>query len=978
MAIIQLKNGVDKFWRKGTPKSITPADKDVIRRNLLESGFVEANHQLAIQNALMISKVVRMEYPNEWSDALTQLNDRLRHVNEMNNQMQLQRGLLLMLQITKELSTARLRLSQTALQSSTPEMVFLLSSIYQAHTSRWYSFLTEGGDDEGGAMDTMDTSLLALKILRRLLIAGYERPNEDKEVFSLWAQSQNQFGQMWAMISAEPAVIVGTAKTLVEKHLLQLAKLHLEMSKTHPASFASLPNSVELVRGYWGLVATFSEKYGSLTNDPSKPPEYSEDGRELLEKLCLKGLTLVRSCLKMIFKPSPSFVYKSPELKEQQKVAIRHIKEQLFTDELVMQMASVIVTKFFTFRGVDMEAWEEDPEEWEATEDAGSDGWEFEVRPCAEKLFMDLVLNFKSQLVPELLQFFSSVGNSDSSEGSVILKDSVYTAMGLAAPVVANEFDFDAFLATTIVNDMQMPANGPVFKVLHRRIGILLGQWITIMSSDEKRPLVYQIFENLLNPAMPGNDIAVSLTAARHFNSVIDDFALQISHFLPYAANIISHLISLINQVETVESKMAILNTIRMTAVRLEEHVAQFADGIVSILPDLWTASGEEHLMKQAILTILSTIVTAMRSPSSRYNELILPLIQHAVEHGSEMQVYLLEEALDLWANIIQQTPAGNQAAVLPLVESIFPLLEFGSDNLRVVLVILESYIMLAPEVILSDTYRLRTLSYLTSLLGVSKRELAGLVTSIVELLFRAAEALGGSGGVAAVAKDLIETGYMEKLLSGLHEAYSAHETSGPNRKYSKLDTIVETDYFTILARLAYGDPATFVQTLATVGGSFEAVWEWLSTEWFRHFDCMANVERQKLSCLALTRLIELPAPMPSLIIAKLQDYFSMWTATVTELCEGSRFFEDSQVWDVERKTTKGEWEVSEEDERKRLLDGSDPVHVVPVFDFVKEKLTQLVQSVGGEEVFQREALVNVDMDVVKAFQMLGQQPEIP
>lgn len=341
------------------------------------------------------------------------------------------------------------------------------------------------------------------------------------------------------------------------------------------------------------------------------------------------------------------------------------------------------------------------------------------------------------------------------------------------------------------------------------------------------------------------------------------------------------------------------------------------------------------------------------------------------------MQVYLLEEALDLWSNIIQQTSNDNKAAVLPLVDSIFPLLEFGSDNLRMVLVILESYIMLAPDVILSDTYRLRTLSYLTSLLGVSKRELAGLVTSIVELIFRAAESLGGSAGVAAVAKDLVETGYMEKLLTGLHEAFTAHETSGPNRKYSKLDTIVETDYFTILARLAYGDPATFVQTLAAVGGSFEAVWAWLSTEWFRHFDCMANVERQKLSCLALTRLIELPAPMPQLILAKLQDYFTMWTATVTELCEGSIGFQDNQVWDAERRTMRGEWECSEEDERKRLLEGSDPVHVVPVFGFVKEMLGRLVQSVGGDGVF-RGALENVDRDVVKAFEMLGQQPEIP
>lgn len=969
---------MDKYWRKGATNPLSVQDKTAIRSRLFESGFTEAHPQLALQNSLVISKIVRMEYPNEWPSALTDLVAILRSVSGT-NQLQLQRGLLVLLQITKELASARLRISQTALQSVTPEIVCLLSNVYTEKVNQWYGFLTVGGDDEGGAEEAMASSLLALKILRRLLIAGYERPNEDKEVQNLWAQSQNQFGQLWAMISAEPQVIVGTAKNMVEKHLLQLSKLHLEMSKIHPPSFASLPNSIELVRGYWGLVVNFSEKYGSMSNNPDQPPpDYSEDGREVLEKLCLKGLSLVRACLKMIFKPSPSFVYRSGGLKEQQKAAIAHVKTELFTDELVSHMASVIVTKFFTFRGVDMEAWEDDLEEWEAREDAGGDGWEFEVRPCSEKLFMDLVLNYKSLLVPPLLNFFQSVGGNDPSLDHIILKDSVYTAMGLAAPVLAGDFDFDSFLSTTIVGDMSMPVNGPVFKVLHRRIAILLGQWITIMESQDKRPLVYQIFENLLDVSQPGNDIVVALTAARHMKTVIDDYSFKPSMYLPYASKIFEHLISLIQQVQNVESKMAVLNTIRVIAVRLEEHIAQFSDAIVNILPDLWTASGEEHLMKQAILTLLSTIVTAMRAPSARYNSLILPLIARAVEDGSEMQVYLLEEALDLWSNILQQTPTSGKGDVVPLIESLFPLLGNGGDNLRMVLVLMESYCLLCPEVILSDQYRLRTLSYMTNLLGVTKRDLAGLVTSIIEIILQSAEQLGGVQGVAAVAKDLVEAGYLEKVLSGLHEAHEAHQTSGPNRKYPKLDNLVETDYFTVLARLCWGDPATFMAAVGQVVGDVSQTWQWLSTEWFHHFDCMANIERQKLSCLALTKLIELPSPMPELVVGKLQDYLAMWTATVAELCEGQNGFEDVQVWSERQRNERSEWECSAEDERKRVLDGGDPVHRIHVFDFVKQKLAELVGKCGGEEVFQREVLVNVDADVVKAFQLLGREQEMP
>ncbi len=953
---------------------LSKADKDAIRSRLFESGVTETNQQLAVQNALVISRIVRMEYPNEWPTALTELIAILRTASQ-SNQLHLQRGLLVLLQITKELASARLRMSQTALQSVTPEIVFLLSNTYTQKVNQWYTFLTIGGG-EGGAMDAMDSSLLALKILRRLLVAGYERPNEDKGVSELWAQSHNQFGQLWAMISVEPAVITGTAKNMVEKHLVQLSKLHLEMSKSHPASFAALPNSVELVRGYWGLVVSFSEQYGSMVNDPNKPPAYSDDGREMIEKLCLKGLSLIRACLKLIFKPSPSFVYRSGELKELQRAAIQHLKKELFTDDVVSQMASVIVTKFFTFRGVDMDAWEEDPEEWEAREDASGDGFEYEIRPCTEKLFMDLVLNWKNLLVPPLLSFFQSVGGNDPSEQSIILKDSVYTAMGLSAPVVAGEFNFDDFLSTTIVGDMQMTCNGPVFKVLHRRVAILLGQWITIMESQETRPLVYQIFENLLDPSQPGNDLVVALTATRHMKTVIDDYSFKPELFLPFGEKIFAHLINLITNVPSVESKMMILNTIRITAVRLEEHITPFSDSIVNILPTLWEASGEEHLMKQAILTLLSTIVTAMRSPSARYNPLILPLIQRAVEHGSEMQVYLLEEALDLWYTIIQHTPTASKGDVTPLIDSLFPLLEFGSDNLRMVLVILESYTLLAPDVILSDGIRTRILGYMGNLVGVSKRELAGLVTSVIELIIQSAFQMGGTAGVAAVTKDLVDIGYTQKLLQGIHEAHECHQTLGPNKRYSKIDSMVETDYFTVLARLAWGDPVTFMQVLSTVGDPAE-VWKWLSQEWFTHFDCMANAERQKLSCLALTKFIELPAPMTELVVGKLQDYLSMWTATVAELCDGTTNFEDCQVWSEEVRRSKSEWEVTLEDTRKRESDGRDAVHLVPVFDYIKEKLAELVQKVGGEEVFQRECLVDVDPEVVKGFQMLGQQTDI-
>jgi hypothetical protein len=419
------------------------------------------------------------------------------------------------------------------------------------------------------------------------------------------------------------------------------------------------------------------------------------------------------------------------------------------------------------------------------------------------------------------------------------------------------------------------------------------------------------------------------------------------------------------------EIRMPILDTIRAIAVRLEHRISQFADEIVSILPSLWEGSGEEHLIKQAILTLMSTLVTAMKGNAQRYHAMILPLIQRAVEPGSEMQVYLMEEALDLWVTILAQTPSPASPEVLALAESAFPLLEIGSDNLRNVLNIVDSYILLAQEAMLGDTVRLRLLSYMTNLLGVSKRELAGLVITIVEDIIRAAEVLGGPNGVKQVAKDLHECGYTEKIFEGLRDAWEAHQSTGPSRKYPKLDDVVETDYFTILARIALADPSVFATIMSSVGNVAE-VWRWLSTEWFRHFDSMANIDRQKLSCLALTRLLELPPPMTPIILERLQDYFAMWTSVINEMIGGRDDHGDNLIW----QTNEGNEFEGPEDVRRRLHAGSDPVHTIHTFNFVKERLGQVVAVCGGEEVFQRDWAVNVDKDVLVGFQDLGTKRE--
>ena len=112
----------------------------------------------------------------------------------------------------------------------------------------------------------------------------------------------------------------------------------------------------------------------------------ADDDPPILERLGLKGLLLIRACVKMVFYPAQSFRYKQQQEKDERSQATQMIKTQLLTDDLVREIISALVTRFFVFRPSDLRMWEEEPDEWEKLEE-GAEDWEFSIRPCAEKLF---------------------------------------------------------------------------------------------------------------------------------------------------------------------------------------------------------------------------------------------------------------------------------------------------------------------------------------------------------------------------------------------------------------------------------------------------------------------------------------------------------------------------------------------------------------------------------------------------------------
>ena len=972
-AIIQLKNGIDKHWRKTSQYPIQKPEKEKIRSKAIEVGVQESKKHLALQNALMLAKVVRYEFPHDWPDVISTLIQHLRNASNQEARPEYVRNILtITLQVIKELASGKLIRTKKSLEAVAPELLHVLGELYVTLVRRWtHDWVL----DE----QSMLNSHAALKTLRRLVIFGFEHPHRDDSVRRLWQMLEEHSDSFFSMWSQHPNV------ALLPKHLFQINKIWLEMSRQHPASFVLL-GCMDILKRSWTVVSgnNAKEALSSGLDWSVHSNGDAEDDSTPIEKLALKALLLFRACIKMVFNPVNTFKYQYPEDKEDRKTAVEQVKSQVFTPDFVVQLMEILVTQYFVLRAADLRDWEQEPDEWERREEEIADAWEFSIRSCSEKLFLDLVINFKELLVPKLLQVFQQYANVNNHE--VLLKDSLYSAIGIAAACVEDVLDINGFIRNTLVPEVQMTTQN--YNLLRRRTAILLGQWVPIKPESIDRVAVYQIFAYLLSPADKLNDHVVRVTAGRQLRLALEPFEFSFQDFQPYATSILENLMGLIQETELSETKMALLETVRVAVTKLESQVEPYAQGIMSILPKLWAESGEEHLMKQNILTMITAIITSLGKKGTSFHEQIYPLIHDSVQPDSEASVYLLEEALELWTALLQQAPTDNPSPqLLALSRSLLPLLELGSEHLRQCFEILESYAILSPSTILNPemlTPLLTSQKSMLSMLNSSRARDASLSPHVLQTLIQTLSIPGTFNPETRIAAlqhiitTAISTEYLPTLISILFEAHSYHQDPRPNRRPPEIIGVGETTLFTLLSHMALADPQIFmnaITSISTMGGETSTL-KWLVEEWFYQYDSTPDTIRKKTQLLALTSLLSV-SPPPTVLLESLQSLFSIYTDTLTELTEGAA--DENRGDYLYSPAPPGEmlsdWPDSDspEDVRKRKMANWDVVYVVNARDFVREKLGVAVQACGGQQVFEQEWITDrVDRDVVAAFVGLG------
>ncbi|CAH0385174.1 unnamed protein product [Bemisia tabaci] len=663
LAIVYLKNGVDKYWRssgKEVPGGLTPEEKQLVRDGLLNS-LNEPVEQIASQLSVLTAKIARLDYPREWPQIIPKLVEGTKS-NDVFFQYRCYRTLL---NVIKILSSKRLPGSRYAFQEMAGE---IYSTILDSWNKLSQSFINQHSTlDDRQKSELIGNFLLCLKILRILTVNGFKNPSESADVNHFLKLLYEHIRTFLELRKSTSGSLVET----LEKYSINLMKVLHAMLDNYPQYFVDyIEPSLKLCIFY----------------------AFTPEGEPyLFEEFLIQNLIMMKNIL-ICNEYVPS---KKPvsDTKNAASIAAVKIKQSLFTPETVVTICYKLITQYFLLTSADLQAWDSDPEGYVADMDKQS--WKYSLRPCTETLFHAMILEFGSVINPVLVELVNvnhPLAHPDDMN-AILRKDAVYSAIGLAAFELYDEINFNDWFTKSLV--LELKVKDPNYRIIRRRVAWLIGYWVSVQLSAENRSTLY---ESMLPLLQPNEDMVVRLTAANTIKLAVDDFGFNADEFLKYLEPLFSLLFQLLKDCQECDSKMQVLSVLSFIAGRVGSAIEPFHDSLVQYLSFLWEESSNYNLLRCAIVSALVRLMQIFASSQNLPWSFFLSVIEFCTNINKDDHVYLLPDGLDLWLAIVQNTSELNDG-LLQLFKNMPPLLtEASTEHLKICLLIVQAYVILAPE----------------------------------------------------------------------------------------------------------------------------------------------------------------------------------------------------------------------------------------------------------------------------------------
>ncbi|RKP15345.1 armadillo-type protein, partial [Piptocephalis cylindrospora] len=951
-AVIYLKNGVDKHWRRTTKNAISPEEKASIRAGCLDA-MTEPDNKLSLQNSVIISRIARLDFPVDWPDVFQHLHSVIQSLSppapsEANNtsaSVPLPSPLLAhsvyTLHLTiKAVCSKTLGPARKSLQAVAPPLLETLSVLFTRTCSTWMNLLASFSylnSTPSNLLIHMNVSLMALRCLRRLGAHGNKDLNPPPPSIALLISQGAQYLARWLDLRSHPSLALNTPSPLphsllldIQEHLLKhavlLVKCHADLQDHHPVDFARAHNAFPLLHGYWSIIVVREASRLPDASPSSYPP--------VAEKLMVNAMNLLRS---MATSPqyTPPGGTTGDSTDPSGPISCRAlIDTSLFTPPFLHDLLSTLLIRIMPLTHRDVAVWTADPEGW-FQEEAAND-YEHRVRPCAQRLLHDLLTRYLEHIRPPLMELWgNSLQGDPRTAGNPLIRDAVWWAVGQAAHELAGQVDFTAWASSLLLPLLRGPGDADVTRLLKRRSAWLLGEWAGLGIPREYLPVVYS---TLLEGAIaPGEDVVVRLVGAQSFRECLEAWGFERSdlvahgNMLPRAVQLLAGMLSHEGQgVEEAESYQIVLGTLTILIDRMGTWIRPYAPEILPFLPALWESASQRDLLKGSVLTLITRLTLVLGPLTQPMAELILPLVRYSVDStAGEGHIYLLEDGLALWSAGLRQTPSNVPGAAstqswAPLVGLAVNRLEYGTVELLEVLKILESYLLLLGEEVSAEGTGRGPLGplgteMLTLLAGLLEGTTAMAVKAILSLLGILVQVIHPPVWIPA----MVESGMLRALIRGVLEA--------------KEDLYLSPYYIGILSRFAVVDGGALLEGISQVassisvpsapialggGGAEEVVLKGLTHLWVERSECASTPSQRKLMSMGLAGLV---GTGDHRVLSALPAILGVWTGVLAEVQEGEGG--DLLIYHKGDDAVKGGEEAAEkkEDEDERAVVGPAP-----------------------------------------------------
>ncbi|CDK29476.1 unnamed protein product [Kuraishia capsulata CBS 1993] len=786
LAIICFKNGIDKYWRSTRIHAVSKEEKHEIRKRLFNI-IDESNKQFTIQNAHAAARIARFDFPNEWPDLFENVSELLQQCASESNVVKVHNVLIIFNQIIKALAAVRIGRTRAAMLQKVPSITPILIKLYVSFFESW----TKNFD-----LDAMEVGYVCLKVTRRIVTDGYDYPHRDPALSEFFGLSLNNLQTL--IIEYEKQEL-----ELLERYIKCYTKMYLGLISDNPTAFVCLPSAMDTLMTYLSLLESKASVIYNCVEDD-----------DFWEQIAVRSFTMIKRLVHFVHKKG-AVTLKQRSDKEEVQGAVAKLSTDFFTPGLVQNLAHLIMTWYLKLRPKDLESWSTQPEEWVIEEMQMN--WEFQIRPCAENIFQDLVLYFKEYLAEYVLSEISGGLSNNQSLTDILQKDAVFSIFQLSSQVVSERVDFDnllndLFIPEGLKNDMLES------KILKRRICLIISEWLQIRCSKESRIEVYKLLLNFLQLSNPMNDKVVRLTAISTLMHAVDGWDFEKTAFKPYLEEFMTLLIGELSNMELTESKLFVLKVIsiviEITNPLLPDEVLI---RVMSVIPALWenSSSQNDQIIKTSIIRVLKAVVTSLNSESPKSYEVAMPLIPICCDERSELHSLLSEDGYELLQSVLQYCPLESLPEQLATDFSLVLIgLRDSTEILPLVLSIIRSYALFGVQAF-STEVGLETFKILGDYLPSLRDDSLVVLSSMLEIIMLQLGRLDTLAEAAPVVSNMIQSGLFAAMLT-----YVLDETQSPPCVVRILVPLTRFMYihpqgwFEVLTRFASNQNVSPVQVL--------------------------------------------------------------------------------------------------------------------------------------------------------------------